>query len=101
MSLYKLSGIEDNQDSIGDFWDRVRAPIKAVAKVVNQAADYAGDKARQASDFAKKEAQIIANQAQQALKTVGLAIPRNAFILLIRFNVHGWATGLKIKLLMI
>lgn len=97
MSLYKLSGIENNQESIGDLWDTLRAPVKAVAKAVNQAADYAGDKARQAADYAKKEAERIANQVQQGLKTIGLAIPRNAFILLIRFNVHGWATGLKNK----
>lgn len=84
MSLYKLSGV----DQIGDLWDDIKSAPK-------RAADFAGDKARQAADWAKKESDRIADQARQALKTVGLAIPRNAFLVLLRFNVHGWATGLS------
>lgn len=73
MSLYKLSGV----DSIGDFWDNVKKPFKDAAKVVTQVVDK------------------VADQVREGTKTVTLAIPRNAFLLLLKFNVHGWATGLK------
>jgi hypothetical protein len=86
MSLYKLSGIEDN--GIGNWFEDA-------GKAVKQAADFAGDKARQAADYAKKEAERVAKQVADGIKTIGLAIPRNAFLVLLRFNVHGWATGLK------
>jgi hypothetical protein len=81
MSLYKLSGI-------GDIWDDLRSAPK-------RAADYAGDKARQAADAVKKAAEEAAKKLVEGVKTVTLALPRNAFLVLLRFNVHGWATGLK------
>ena len=36
-----------------------------------------------------------AKAIKQTAVTTTLAIPRNAFLLLIRFNVHGWATGMQ------
>lgn len=75
MSLYKLSGV----DQIGDFWDDVKKPFKDVAKVVTKVVDK------------------VADQVREGTKTLTLAIPRNAFLLLLKFNVHGWATGLKNK----
>lgn len=93
MSLYKLSGIETDAE-IGNWFKRA---ANAVSQGVKNVSDFAGDKARQAANAIKKEAQIIANQVASATKTVGLAIPRNAFLLLLRFNVKGWASGLKDK----
>lgn len=93
MSLYKLSGLEDDQISgLGDWLNEKK---NQAAKALKQAADYAGDKARQAANYAKQEAERIAKQAQEALKTVGLAIPRNSFLLLVGFNVFDLAKTLK------
>jgi hypothetical protein len=89
MSLYKLSGF-DNEPYVGNWFSD---KWKAAKKAVNQAADFVGDKARQAANFAKE----TALKAKQALLTASLAIPRNAFLLLLRFNVRGWATGLQNK----
>jgi len=90
MSLYKLSGLNDNDPYVGSWLsDRFNAAKKAV----NRAADFVGDKARQAAQFAKE----TALKAKALLLTSSLAIPRNAFLLLLRFNVRGWATGLKDK----
>lgn len=89
MSLYKLSGFDDEPyvgSWLSDRW-------KAAKKAVNKAADFVGDKAKQAANFAKE----TALKAKGLLLTSSLAIPRNAFLLLIRFNVRGWATGLKNK----
>ena len=93
MSLYKLSGIEDQQ--IGGLGDWLNEKKNQAAKALKQAADYAGDKARQAANYAKQEAERIAKQAQEALKTVGLAIPRNGFLLLVGQNVFNLANTMK------
>lgn len=93
MSLYKLSGF-DNEAEIGNWFSN---GLKAISQGAKNLTDFAGDKARQAAEAVKKEAKIIADQVAQATRTVGLAIPRNAFLLLLRFNVKGWATGLKNK----
>jgi hypothetical protein len=90
MSLYKLSGFDDNENAVGSW---LSDKLNDAGKAVKQAADWAGDKARDAAKAAKE----AADKVVQGVKTIGLAIPRNAFILLLRFNVHGWATGLKDK----
>lgn len=75
MALYKLSGIEADEIMIGGVWDKTKK-------------------------FAKKAGKSIAKTAKavkQGAVTASLAIPRSAMILLLRFNVHGWATGLKNK----
>jgi hypothetical protein len=81
MSLYKLSGVEDEQ-LIGKV--NFKKTFNAVKKSVKQGAN-----------FAKNAAEKVAKTVVQGAKTYSLAIPRNAFILLLRFNVKGWATGLK------
>jgi hypothetical protein len=78
MSLYQLSGIEDTE--IGSVKSRISKAANKVAKGVKSSA--------------KKVAEG-AKAVKQGALTVGLAIPRNAFLLLLRFNVHGWATGLS------
>ena len=78
MSLYKLSGFEDQE--IGSLKSKLKQASKFVSK-----------KAKQAGGAIKETAQKI----KQGTLTVSLAIPRNAFLVLLRFNVHGWATGLK------
>jgi len=93
MSLYKLSGIEDQY--IGGF--SFSKAFNAVKQGAKNLSDFAGDKAKQAANYAKVEAERIAKQVVAGAKTMGLAVPRNAFMLLIRFNVKGWATGLKDK----
>lgn len=75
MALYKLSGIEADEIMIGGIWDKVK---KAAKKVGNSVAK-------------------TASAIKKGAVTVGMAVPRNAFLLLLRFNVHGWATGLKNK----
>lgn len=76
MSLYSLSGIEEGEE-IGGLFDKVKTAVKkAGSKIVEPV---------------KKAAEKI----KDAALTVSLAIPRNAFLLLVRFNVHGWATGLQ------
>jgi hypothetical protein len=86
MSLYKLSGLEDTQQ-IGGFWDSITkavdngfAFVNKNVPVLKKIADVAGDVAQKVKDFAF---------------TTTFAIPRGAIILLLRYNVKGWATGLK------
>ncbi len=78
MSLYKLSGVEDTE--IGEIGNPFKRVAKWAKKTVKSAVDKVGDAAR----FIKDKA-----------LTASLAIPRNAFLLLLNFNVNGWATGLK------
>lgn len=88
MSLYKLSGVDDYSDpQLGGIWSwakkKVQKGFDAINKnvpILKKIADVTGDVARKVKDGAL---------------TMGLSIPRNAFILLIRANVKGWATGLK------
>jgi len=76
MSLYSLSGIEENEE-IGGLFSKAKAAVKkAGSKIVEPI---------------KK----VAEKVKDTALTVSLAIPRNAFLLLVRFNVHGWATGLQ------
>lgn len=78
MSLYKLSGIEDFE--IGSARAKIKQAASKVAKGAKQAA---------------QKVAAGAKQVKQGALTVGLAIPRNAFLVLLRFNVNGWATGLS------
>jgi hypothetical protein len=77
MSLYKLSGIDDmlmiEPQVGGNLLNKVKSTVKKAGKSIVSAA----------------------KTVKQGALTVGLAIPRNAFLLLLRFNVHGWATGLN------
>jgi hypothetical protein len=77
MSLYKLSGIDTDEAQVGNIFKKAVTKAKGAVKNVGQAV------------------KNVATTVKQGALTVGLAIPRNAFIVLIRFNVHGWATGLS------
>jgi hypothetical protein len=88
MSLYKLSGVNDTQQ-IGGLWDSITkavdngfAYINKNVPVLKKVADVAGD---------------VAQKIKDAAFTSSFLIPRNAVILLLRYNVRGWATGLKNK----
>lgn len=74
MSLYQLSGFEESE-------------IGSLRKRVSNAAQKIKNTAKKVADGAKA--------VKQGALTLGLAIPRNAFLLLLRFNVNGWATGLS------
>lgn len=76
MSLYSLSGIDESAE-MGGVFSKIKKAVKSTAKAV-------------AKPIAK-----AAKAVKQGALTVGLAVPRNAFLLLVRFNVHGWATGLN------
>lgn len=78
MSLYQLSGIDETE--IGSVKSRVKQAAQKVAKGTKQV---------------RQKVVEGAKQVKQGALTVGLAIPRNAFLVLLRFNVHGWATGLS------
>lgn len=88
MSLYKLSGVDDYYNpQVGGLWSWAKKTVQkgfdAINKnvpVLKKIADVTGD---------------VARKIKEGALTMGLAVPRNAFLLLIRFNVHGWATGLK------
>lgn len=75
MSLYKLSGTDEPQ--VGNVFKRIKKTAQKAVKAVAQ------------------PVKAVANAIKQGALTLGLAIPRNAFLLLLRFNVHGWATGLS------
>ena len=81
MSLYKLSGIE-NEAEIGGLGSFLKKVGKAVKSGVKSAGSAIND---------------VAKSVKQGALTVSLSIPRNAFLLLLRNNVHGWATGLSRK----
>jgi hypothetical protein len=101
MSLYKLSGFDNEISGLSDIWNKGKQKVKQASNFVKETADQAANKAKaaakQAAEYTKKEAERVKNQVLQGAKTVSLKIPRNAFLLLLRFNVHGWATGLKNK----
>lgn len=67
MSLYKLSGVDD-------------AEVSGIRDLANKVGNKAANAAKE-----------IKNKAL----TASLIVPRNAFLLLLRLNVHGWATGLS------
>ena len=73
MSLYQLSGVED-QIMIGA---KKRKPILPKIKNIG------------------KNVVAAAKKIKQGAVTVNLAPVRGAFLTLILFNVHGWATGLS------
>jgi hypothetical protein len=74
MSLYQLSGVE-NEIMIG-------APKKK-SKILNTV--------KKAGKNVVKAAKAI----KQGAVTINFAIPRTAFLTLLRFNVNGWASGLS------
>jgi len=88
MSLYKLSGIEDDfNPQVGGLWSWAKKAVQkgfdAINKnvpVLKKIADVTGD---------------VARKVKEGTLTLGLAVPRNAFLLLVRGNVKGWATGLQ------
>lgn len=73
MALYKLSGFDDEMPAVGGIFKKIKNVAKKVGKSVAK----------------------TATAIKQGALTMGLSIPRNAFLLLLRFNVHGWATGLS------
>ena len=80
MSLYKLSGVNDTlilDPQVSGIFSKVK---KAVTKTAGKVAT---------------PIKAAAKAIKQTAVTTTLAIPRNAFLLLIRFNVHGWATGMQ------
>lgn len=88
MSLYKLSGVDYDTAQIG-LWgwlkknvDKGFAFVNKNVPVLKKVADVAGD---------------VAQKIKDAAFTITFAIPRGAIILLLRYNVKGWATGLKNK----
>jgi hypothetical protein len=87
MSLYKLSGVEDNST--------LEPQVGNLLKKTKAAAKKAGSAIKKGAKAVVKPVAAAAKAVKQGAATVGLAIPRNAFLVLIRFNVHGWATGLN------
>ena len=81
MSLYSLSGVDDTlvlDAQVGaDTFNKIK---KAVKKGAGKIAT---------------PIKAAAKAVKQYTLTTTLAIPRNAFLALIRFNVHGWATGMQ------
>jgi len=76
MSLYSLSGVDDTsilEPQVGGVFKKIKSVAKKVATPIAKAA----------------------KAVKQATVTTSLALPRNAFLLLIKFNVHGWATGMQ------
>ena len=82
MALYQLSGVENT--SVNGIFDKAKKAVKKAASVVKKTASTVVQPIKQAAQAVK-----------QGALTVSMAVPRNAFLLLIRFNVHGWATGLS------
>lgn len=81
MSLYQLSGV----DEIGAInFSKIKTNVaKATAK---------------SSNVVSKAVKQIPNAAKKLVdtgKTISLATPRNAFLALVKLNVHGLATSLK------
>lgn len=85
MALYKLSGVDELQYAeIGGVFSKIKNAAKKTVSAVKKAGQSAG-----------KAVASVAKQVKQSAFTVSFAVPRNAFLLLLRFNVHGWATGLS------
>ena len=81
MSLYKLSGV----DEIGKInFKKITSNVK---NAVKDAKGSVKEIINKVPDTAKKLA--------QGTKTISLAIPRNAFLGLVKLNVNGFATKLK------
>jgi hypothetical protein len=90
MSLYKMSGVEE-EDASRKYLDlsSVDSTIGRLnlKKVVS--------KSKQAVTRAVKAIPQTAKKVVQGAKTVGLAVPRNAFLGLVALNVRGFATSIK------
>lgn len=69
MSLYQVSGFEPSIPAVNGK-GRIK---KALKKVVKKVVD-------------------VTKKVVQKTKTLSLSIPRNAFLLLVRFNIHGFGT---------
>jgi hypothetical protein len=81
MSLYKLSGV----DEIGKI---------SFKKVTNNIKNAVADTKGAVKEVIKKIPDTAKDLAQ-GTKTISLAIPRNAFLGLVKLNVNGFATKLK------
>lgn len=81
MALYSLSGVEDTLILDGQVgkatFSKIKKAVKKAGKTIAQPV--------------KTATKAVKNYAL----TTTMAIPRNAFLVLIRFNVHGWATGMS------
>ena len=81
MSLYKLSGV----DEIGKInFKKVTNSIKTAVKDTKGAVKQV-----------IKDIPATADKLAQGTKTISLAIPRNAFLGLVKLNINGFATKLK------
>jgi hypothetical protein len=94
MSLYSLSGIDENEE-IGNIFKKAKGVVKKAGAAVKKGAQAVTKPIATAAKAVAKPIAAAAKTIKQGALTVGLAVPRNAFLLLIRFNVHGWATGLN------
>lgn len=86
MSLYQLSGFDPETDAEinGLSFKKIRSNFKkAVAKTSQNVRK------------AVKQIPAVAKKVAQGAKTVSLAVPRNAFIGLVRLNYKGLATNLQ------
>lgn len=81
MALYSLSGVEDTLILEGQVG---KATFTKIKKAVKKGAS-------KIAQPVKTAAKAVKNYAL----TTSLAIPRNAFLALIRLNVYGWATGMQ------
>jgi hypothetical protein len=85
MALYNLSGV----DQIGG--KKKWQPKTKFGKALKDKTD----KIQEKGEELKKELKKDLKKGLDAVKMVGLAIPRNAFLLLVKINVRGLATRLK------
>ena len=77
MALYKLSGTDSDFpgfDGLGREYQRMGIETDQLGKI----------------DIKKSVQKVV-----QGTKTLGLAVPRNAFIVLVKFNAFGFATKIK------
>ena len=82
MALYTMSGV----DQIGKW-----TPKTKLGKKIRKATD----KIQERGEDVKRAAKQLAKEAVKDMKIVGAAIPRNAFIGLVRLNARGLANKLK------
>lgn len=82
MALYNLSGV----DQIGKWVPKTKFGKNLKNKT---------DKIQEKGEELKKDLKKDLKKGLDGVKMVGLAIPRNAFLLLVKINVRGLATRLK------
>jgi hypothetical protein len=81
MSLYKLSGVDEiGKISFSKVTKSIKTAVKDTKGAVKQVI---------------KDIPATADKLAQGTKTISLAIPRNAFLGLVKLNVNGFATKLK------